>query len=703
MPHLDFTQPPFDVLSAAERQSVRKNAQIRYLAKDERLSAADLTYFYVVIKGQIEQLLAGEFVATYLGSNHTDHLNSNDWFDSRRLPKSFTEEDKDAASAVPISSSTPINTVPTNQNTVPPYEFRAIEDTLLLQVNGATVDKISAQNHLVRQLLSEDLPERLKALQQRRSGQGLDASSHGYNEQQEVQQIMMQPVIDVSLLPVHIIDATSSLYEAAHIMTKAGLKHVLVRPLDQLHPAQAQTLDNDLKTDLDQNLDDNPDNNLDSSLVTDSANAKTSNSYSGRTLGILTDTDICRAVSDQQNPTTTPCQRYASFNLRTIDADDEIGDALLTMTRYRIHRLPVIDVNGEVAGVLGQSDMLAHIGHHSQLISLQIEQAKDLPSLATAVELIGRYIRAQHQNGIKIGNVSRMVQTLNAQVFTKLWQLIVPDEVMKNTCVIVMGSEGRGEQIMRTDQDNALIIRDGYSHPDLAQFAETFNHHLATLGYPLCDGNIMMTNPLWRQPLKQFKAQIGLWFRNTDPIHSIYLSAIFDGDYVCGDETLLTSVREHLKVAHHQSDLMFVRQFARAALQFGDVGQWWQKFVPRLSGKPSSYDIDLKKAGIFPLVHGIRTLALENDIFDAPSSKGRLKALVQVRALTQQRADTLLEALEFFMAQRLSVALSTDDKHARQVDPTTLSALERNLLNECLAVVKSFKGQLSRHYQLEFN
>ena len=676
MPHLDFTQPPFDVLSAAERQSIRKNAQIRYLAKDECLPTDDLQYFYVVLKGQIEQLLDGEFVAAYLGSNHTDHLNNNDWFDSRRLPESLTKEGEQKNNILTSGAST-------NKNTISPYQFRAVEDTLLLQVNGAAVDKISAQNHLVRQLLSEELPERLKALQQRRSGQSLEASYHGYNEQQEVQQIMMQPVIEVSLLPVHIIDANSSLYEAAHIMTKAGLKHVLVQALEQLDDTQS------LESNNTQTQSDGKSHPPSSDL--------------GHRLGMLTDTDICRAVSDQQNPASTSCQRYANFNLRTIDADAEIGDALLTMTRYRIHRLPVIDANGEVAGVLGQSDMLAHIGHHSQLISIQIEQAKDLPSLATAVELIGRYIRAQHQNGVKIGNVSRMVQTLNAQVFTKLWQLIVPEEVMANTCVIVMGSEGRGEQIMRTDQDNALIIRDGFTHPDLAQFADTFNNHLAELGYPLCDGNIMMTNPLWRQPLKQFKAQISLWFKNTDPLHSVYLSALFDGEYVCGDEALLADVREHLKIAHRQSDLMFVRQFARAALQFGDVSQWWQKFLPRLSGKPSAYDIDLKKAGIFPLVHGIRTLALENDIFATPSSKGRLKALVQVRALTQQRADTLLEALEFFMAQRLSVALSTEDKHARQVDPTTLSALERDLLKECLAVVKSFKGQLSRHYQLEFN
>ena len=652
MPHLDFTQPPFDVLSAAERQSIKKNTQVRYLAKDEILSADDLQYFYVVLKGHVEQLLDGTFVTSYLGNDHTAHLNSNDWFDSRRLPKPMPEDGLQESNLQKNIDKSELIT---------PYQFRAIEDTLLLQVNGTTIDKLSAQNHFVRQLLSENLPERLKALQLRRSGQHLDAASSDSDDPQEVQQIMLQPVIDITLLPVHIVDADNSLYQAARIMTEAGLKHVLVRPTDHWQDA-------------------NP---------------------SDRTLGILTDNDICRAVSDQQNPAITPCQNYASFNLRTIDADDEIGDALLTMTRYRIHRLPVIDTHGKVIGVLGQSDMLAHIGHHSQLISIEIEQATDLPSLATAVELIGRYIRAQHQNGIKMGNVSRMVQTLNAQVFTKLWQLIVPDDVMENTCVIVMGSEGRGEQIMRTDQDNALIIRDGYEHPELAKFADTFNQHLADLGYPLCDGNIMMNNPLWRQPLKAFKAQIGTWFKNTEPMHSIYLSAIFDGEYVCGDESLLIQVREHLKTAHRQSDLMFVRQFALAALQFGDMNRWWQKLVPLLGGKPSAYTIDLKKSGIFPLVHGIRTLALEHDIFSDPSSKGRLKALVQIHALTQERADTLLEALEFFMAQRLSVALSTDNKYAKEVNPTTLSALERDLLKECLAVVKSFKAQLSRHYQLE--
>ncbi|MGM8969053.1 DUF294 nucleotidyltransferase-like domain-containing protein, partial [Campylobacter jejuni] len=74
----------------------------------------------------------------------------------------------------------------------------------------------------------------------------------------------------------------------------------------------------------------------------------------------------------------------------------------------------------------------------------------------------------QHNNGIKIGVISRIVQALNAHVFAKLWRLIVPDMVYENTCIIVMGSEGRGEQIMRTDQDNALIIRNGFNDSNLA-------------------------------------------------------------------------------------------------------------------------------------------------------------------------------------------------------------------------------------------
>lgn len=703
MTRLDFSQPPFDVLNPVERQSLKKHTQVRYLAKDERLPPDELDFFYVVLKGHIQQLLGCEYVGDFVASEF-----SNDWFDARRMVN-----DGDAFVQNHDPNKAMIGS-PRSSNLA--YCYLATEDSLLLQIEAAAIDRLSAQNHHIRQLLSGELSERMQALNHRRDGrqpswypmpsvlsapshQSLEQvtnqslrqpntqstsqhsqHSHRYRPEQidqhsnpqtsqsqtsqsiETQQLMLQPVTTIPLLPVHLIDEAASLLAAAKTMTQAGLKHVLIQraPSPERHPTKDQ----------------------DSSI------------------GILTDADICRAVSESVDMAATPCSKYAKFRLRTIADHQDISDALLTMIRYKVHRLPVIGSHEEVIGVLGQSDLLAFLNQHSQLITVQIEQAEDVERLQIAVEQIGQYIRAQQQNGVKIGVISRMVQTLNAQVFTKLWRLIVPEMVFENTCVIVMGSEGRGEQIMRTDQDNALIIRNGFNHPDLADFAERFNQTLDQMGYPLCDGNIMMTNPLWRQPLNRFKSQVSGWFNSSETEAAIWLSALIDGAYVCGDERLLESLREHLQIAHKNADPMFVRGFAKAALQFGDVNQWWQKFAP-LIGKPMPQDIDLKKAGIFPLVHGIRALALEKDILAVTSTKARLSALVQAGVFTQSRAATLNEALEFFMSLRLAVALSTEDKFARQVDPNTLSALERDLLKECLNVVKSFKNELRQHYQLE--
>ena len=629
MPYLDFRQPPFDVLSRAERQSIRKHAQVRYLVAQTCLPADEYSDFFLVLKGRIEQQRAQEYVATYLGANHSAQGNTYDWFDARR----GTLEDRYCAS----------------------------EDTLLLQITGSAIDRLMAQNHLVRAILSDNLSERLGALAQRRDYRKT-AQTDSSDSEPELQNIMLQPITSIALLPVQELPAHASLKQGAQAMTRAGFKHVLIQPpaADALHRPSVR--------------------------------------HEG--LGILTDTDICRAVSDGRSMTQTPCWQYATFDIHTIRSDHDLGDALLAMTRYRVHRLPVVDAAGNVVGILGQSQLLTRINHHSQLISIEIEQARDLPTLQIAVDAIGRYIRTQQQQGIKVAIISRMVQTLNAHVFTKLWQLLVPDDVFAHSCVLVMGSEGRGEQIMRTDQDNALILEDDYSHPELEHYCQQFNQSLNALGYPLCDGNIMMQNPLWRQSISDFKQQVSTWFSGRDAMSSIHLSALLDAEYVCGNERLLTELRAHLTDAQRHADPMFIRQFARAALQFGDINQWWQKFAPLL-GKGHTSDIDLKKAGLFPLVHGIRALALEHDIVTTPSTKDRLKALVQQEVLTAERAATLSEVLEFFMAQRLAVALSTKDRHAREVNPNTLTALERDVLKECLSVVKSFKTQLRQHYRLD--
>lgn len=511
--------------------------------------------------------------------------------------------------------------------------FTPSEQTLLLRIDGAVLADVVEKNATLKNLLFADLSARVSTRNLRHSGQMGQNLLH--SAVKELAEYIKPPVF---------VSASDSVFSAVVQMNRVKAKHVLVKD--------------------------------------------------GDSVGMFTQADVCRAIGDEMDLYATPVGAYSCFALKSITPHTDVSDALLLMLGHKIHRLPIYE-NGEVTGVLGQSELLGYLAHHSELIVARIEQACDLDELGVAVAMIGKFIRNQHQNGTKTYVISRMVQSLNLHVFEKVWRMITPMEVQENTCVIVMGSEGRGEQIMRTDQDNALIIKDGYQHPELPLFAERFNDALDTLGYPYCTGGIMMKEPRWRLTLSDFKMQVDDWVKKGAGEPMMWLSVLMDGAVVCGDETLFLALSEHLHLSVGQGESGFVNRFAKAAILFGDGHSFWQKFT---GGHDS--DIDLKKAGIFPIVHGVRALSLEHGVM-ASSTKDRLQSLSDKGVMDKDTAQNLMEALAFFLAKRLSVSLEEKDKSARKVNPNRLSALDKDLLKQSLAIVKSFKGFLVRHYRLD--
>lgn len=508
------------------------------------------------------------------------------------------------------------------------------EQSLLYRLDGKTVDGISKNNERLKTLLFADLSAR-KSQQESRLN---------YHQNQQLLYRAVKSIGEHIRAP-NFIDASASLYEATCRMVAADAKHVLVN-------------DND-------------------------------------SIGMFTQTDVCRAITDKADFASTPVGKYSYFNLHTIHENHDLSEALITMIGKRIHRLPIVNDQGQIVGVLGQTELLNYLTNHSQLITQRIDQATNLDEVAIGVEMIGKFIRHQTQNGMKVHVIGRIVQGLNAQVFSKVWQLIAPASVIENTCLIVMGSEGRGEQIMRTDQDNALIVKDSFIDDNLPEYAQQFNDALYRLGYPYCDGNIMINNEIWRKSLTEFKAQVSTWIGAKGGESMIHLATLVDAHPICGDTLLFQELKAHWQDAIKHAHANFINRFAAPTIQMAGGATFWQKFT---GGADS--DIDLKKAGIFPIVHGVRALALEYDIAET-STRLRLKALAELKVIDDKTAQNITEALEFFLSKRLAVALTTDDKSARKVNPNTLSALERDLLKESLSVVKYFKGFITRHYRLD--
>jgi len=414
-------------------------------------------------------------------------------------------------------------------------------------------------------------------------------------------------------------------------------------------------------------------------------------------LGFFTTTDLRDAMLQ---PQPLAVREVAHYSLITLPPEAELFEALLTMLRRRVHRI-LVKQGDEILGVLSQLDLMGFVTNHTHLISLQVDQATTTDDLKVAAQQVDDSVELLMRGGVRIDVVASLVSRLNAQMFAHLWSLVAPSDLVQNSCLLVMGSEGRGEQIQKTDQDNALLLRDGYHCPDLIQIVQRFSTALLSFGYPPCPGNIMVTNPLWCQPLATFRETIGHWLYGADPEGKMNLAIFMDARAVAGDASLLTNARQHALALAHGSDSLIARM-ASAVNQFGEVNKgWWARLTHLPSQAVATFD--LKKLGTFPIVHGARALALEFSL-DALSTVERLRALTNRQVLNPKLARDLEEALHFFMTLKLRNNLrqgTMGQPVDNLLDQDTLSTLERDQLANALAIVKQFRLYLQLHYRLE--
>ena len=418
-------------------------------------------------------------------------------------------------------------------------------------------------------------------------------------------------------------------------------------------------------------------------------------------VGMFTTTDLRDALLRPVPPQQLAVREVARFDLIGIDADADLFEALWLMVRHRVHRLIVRDgaaADAPILGLLGQVDLMSFVANHSHIVALQIDEAANLAELRAAAERSDEMVRQLHHSGIRIERITRLVSELNTRLFARLWAQLAPPEVVANSCLLVMGSEGRGEQILKTDQDNALLLRDGFHAPGLAELAREFNAGLAELGYPPCPGNIMLTNPLWRQPLASFRDTMRGWIYGSDPEGPMQLAIFFDAACVAGDATLLLQAREHLDRILSGQD-QYLARFAAAADQFQGPGNWFT----RLTSKRDEQPLDLKKLGTFPIVHGVRALALQYGVREQGTA-ARVAALQRLGRLDDVMARDLIDALHLLMGVRLNHQLkqrAAGQAAGNQVQLSALSTLEREPLHDALAIVKRFRLHLGQHFKFD--
>lgn len=414
-------------------------------------------------------------------------------------------------------------------------------------------------------------------------------------------------------------------------------------------------------------------------------------------LGIITDADLRKKILIPERPLSTEAGTVATFPLLCIDKSDFLFNALLMFIKHGIKRLAVTE-EGKVIGVLEQLDLLSHFANHSHLIAVQVDKASNIEELAKIQKNQLYLVESLHSKGVKVRYITKLVSELNAKVYEKVYQLSVPKELRDKAALIVMGSEGRQEQILRSDQDNALIIEDGTDATLFTPYMQDFSRHLLSLGFPECPGKIMVNNPHWCKNVSSFKEQIEIWSHSFSEESLQELSIFLDAHFICGDETLLQTLNTYLHQRFTNRDDILAH-LAKSVLNFETPLSLFSGFI--LEKDAHQNQIDLKKGGIFAIVHGIRTLALENNIIQTNTIL-RIKELNNRGLFDKTFATELIEAYDTLLGIRLKAMLSHPDDfvNANFIDPSKLEKLERDLLKDSFKVVNTLKKFLTYHFHL---
>ena len=411
--------------------------------------------------------------------------------------------------------------------------------------------------------------------------------------------------------------------------------------------------------------------------------------------GIITDSLLKVKVLLQGRDLTIPVRDIAIFPLLTIQKDDYLFEALTILIKRNIKRIGVTNNNGEMIGILEQIDILSHFANHTYVIESKIKNANKVEDLKIASNEFLNIIKSLQAKGVKIYHISNLIGQLNTKVYQKLYSLVLPEELQKNACLIVMGSEGRNEQIIKTDQDNALVIKNGIDVEQYRPYMQQLTEHLIDLGYPPCEGNIMVSNPYWCKTADEYKTDITKWINSPDMKSYLDLAIFIDAFAVAGDKELLINLKEYLYNKIQSKDI-FMAYFAKSTLAF-DTPTTFSSFMAK------DDLINIKKAAIFPIVQGIRSLALKEKIKETTTIK-RIKILEARNILEKTKAAELIEAFEIASTLRLKNQLDCIQEGValtNEINTNDLGKIERDLLKESFKIVVEFKKFINYIFKLD--
>ena len=432
----------------------------------------------------------------------------------------------------------------------------------------------------------------------------------------------------------------------------------------------------------------------------------------GGVLGILTERDVLAKVVAAGKDAETLCvTEVMTPGLVTARPEELLIEAFSRMVHHGIRRLVLLDENGSHAGVLGERDMLSARGESPLALASEIAAAPAPEELARTFDRLHRMAGRSVAEGITSDAVGRLISAMHDRIMCRAWEMVLAElgPAPAPHAVLVLGSQGRREQFLATDQDLALAYDGaGANGPELedwfARLGGSLTRVLLEVGFPPCRNRIMMDNPDWRKSLDGWLDLFDGIADRPDAEGILKASLLCDMRAVqvhgAGNSGLNVRLREAMTKRLRKSSVL-LKYMAREAVRFSPPLGLFGSFALKKDEQGRGV-LDIKRGGIFPITQGVKTLALDHGLAETGTC-ARLRLLHRSEALSVPLAEGLCDAYDFLQTLRMR----TQAAHLRQgkpldndIRPDTLGAMERERLRAAFKLTAEFQSLLFEKYSL---
>jgi PAS domain S-box-containing protein len=417
-------------------------------------------------------------------------------------------------------------------------------------------------------------------------------------------------------------------------------------------------------------------------------------------VGMVSSKDLIERVLRRGLPTDRPVIEVMTAPVETIPENALLHEALLKMKSGQLQYLAILDADHQISGMIGHEDIVSMQQNTLTFLIHDIENAPDVDALAKIYRRIPVLAKSLLDSRDRADLITRIISSASDAIHRRIITLSL-EELGSPPCpfaFIVMGSEGRREQTLATDQDNAIIYEDGHEgNGKIRRYFLSLGDHvntcLHTVGYRYCSGEVMARNPKWTQPLKSWKRYFTDWIDTGNPKDILEAAIFFDFRYIFGEPSLVNALRDHVNLVSDNKAVFFYH-----------MAQTVMKYKPPLSlfgsivgneNQEKGQSLDIKKV-LFPVTSCIRLYSIREKL-EKTNSMERLDMLFKRGIMDEITRENLALAYNFMTGLRLRSQVESimeNETPGNKINLDLLSGVDVTLLKKFFSEIGAIQSKV---------